>query len=361
MPKDYYQILGVDRNATEDELKKAFRRLAHTHHPDKRSGDKEAEEKFKEINEAYSVLRDPQKRANYDRFGAAGAGLGDAGFGGDFGDFFGDIFSDFFGAGRRAGPEPGNDLRYDLNITFQDAAFGTTKKVTIPKTTPCPSCRGSGAEAGTSPVSCSRCNGTGQEKFQQGFLRISRTCAACRGRGAVIVAPCKECRGGGAVRTERTLTVNIPAGVSEGSRLRITGEGEYGAHGGAPGDLYIYLVVEPHPIFKREDDDIICEVPVSFPQAALGAEIEVPTLEGPVKLKIPPGTQTGKVFRLKGKGIGSMRTGRRGDEVVCIRIETPAKLNKRQKELLEEFASISGDEGYPQKKSFFDKVKEIFG
>lgn len=364
MTKDYYDILGVERNATEEEIKKAFRRLAHTFHPDKKKGNKEAEEKFKEINEAYGVLRNPQKRAEYDRFGYAGTppgGFGDAGFGGDFGDFFGDIFSDFFGGRRRGGAEAGADLRYDLRITFLEAAGGTTKKVSIPKAVSCSSCRGSGAEPGTSPVACSSCGGTGQQRFQQGFLRISRTCSTCRGAGAVIPAPCKDCRGTGAVKAEHTLTVNIPAGVDTGSRLRLSGEGAPGIRGGPGGDLYIYLTVEPHPIFRREDSDIICEVPISFPQAALGCEVEVPTLEGTVKLKVPPGTQTGRVFTLKGKGIPSLGTSRRGNELVCIKIETPTGLNKRQTELLEEFSRISSDNTFPHRKTFFEKVKEILG
>ncbi len=363
MAKDYYQVLGVDRNATDAEIKKAYRRLAHLYHPDKHKGDREAEERFKEINEAYEVLKDPEKRAGYDRFGQAGVGggFGDVGFGGDFQDFFGDIFADFFGTRRRRpGPEPGADLRYDLEITFEEAAFGATKKIDIPKTVPCATCNGSGARPGTSPARCSRCNGTGQERFQQGLFSISRTCSACRGTGAVIHTPCKDCGGSGKTRATQTITINIPPGVDTGSRLRIANEGEAGRRGGPPGDLYVFVTVKPHPIFKRDGYDVICEVPVSFPQVALGSEIEVPTLEGPVKLKIPAGTQTGRIFRLKGKGIASLQTGRRGDELVHIRVETPTRLNKRQRELLEEFARISNDDILPQKKSFFEKVREIF-
>ncbi|MBI5560535.1 MAG: molecular chaperone DnaJ [Deltaproteobacteria bacterium] len=364
MPKDYYRILGVERGAPEEEIKKAFRRMAHLYHPDKRKGDKEAEEKFKEINEAYGVLRDPQKREGYDRFGSAGApagGFGDAGFGGDFGDFFGDIFTDFFGGRRRPGPQAGADLRYDLDITFREAAEGTAKKINVPKAAQCPACHGSRAQPGTSPAACAACAGTGQQNFQQGFFRISKTCSSCRGAGTVIPSPCKDCRGAGTVMQEHTITVNIPAGVDTDSRLRLSGEGAPGVRGGPGGDLYIYLTVEPHPIFKREDNDISCEVPITFPQATLGAEVEVPTLDETVKLKIPPGTQTGKVFTLQGKGIPSVKTGRRGDELVYIRIETPARLNKRQRELMEEFASISNDDVFPQKKSFLEKVKEILG
>lgn len=364
--KDYYKILGVDRSASDEELKKAYRRLAQEHHPDKHKGDKAVEERFKRINAAYEVLKDPDKRAQYDRFGYVGAqgpgpGYRDAGFGADFQDIFGEVFSEFFGgARRRPGPERGADLRYDLDIKFEEAAFGTEKTINIPRTSGCSVCGGTGASPGTSPALCPTCKGAGQVRFQQGFFSISRTCSSCRGAGSIIKDPCAECRGTGHVRTTSKLTVKVPPGVDIGSRLRISGEGEGGERGGPPGDLYIVLNVEPHPIFRRENDDIVCEVPVSFPQAALGAEIEVPTLDGPVKLKVPAGTQSGKVFRLKGKGIASLQTGRRGDAQIIIRVETPAKLNKRQRELLEEFAEISGEETMPLKKNFFSKVKEIF-
>lgn len=365
--KDFYRILGVDRGASDEEIKKAYRRLAHELHPDKHSGDKDKEEKFKSVNEAYETLKDPEKRAQYDRFGyAGGAGTGpgyrDAGFGSDFQDIFGEVFTDFFGGGarRRPGPERGADLRYDLEISFEEAAFGAEKGINIPRTAACKACTGTGARPGTSPVTCPSCRGTGQVRYQQGFFSISRPCGTCEGRGSIIKEPCAECRGAGRVRTASSLTVKIPGGVDTGSRLRLTGEGEYGERGGPPGDLYIVLTVRAHPIFKREDDDIICEVPVSFPQATLGAEIDVPTIEGTVKLKVPPGTQSGKVFRLKNKGIASVHTGRRGDEQVILRVETPTKLNKRQRELIEEFASISGEDTTPLKKNFFAKVKEIF-
>ncbi|MBI5642187.1 MAG: molecular chaperone DnaJ [Deltaproteobacteria bacterium] len=364
--KDFYKILGVERGASDEEIKKAYRRLAHEFHPDKHSGDKDKEEKFKLINEAYENLKDPDKRAQYDRFGYVGSGQGqqgyrDAGFGADFQDIFGEVFSDFFGgARRRPGPERGADLRYDLDISFEEAAFGAEKTINIPRTVNCSACNGSGAKPGTQPTVCSGCRGTGQVRFQQGFFSISRPCSTCHGTGAVIKDPCTECRGAGKVRTVSTLTVKVPPGVDTGSRLRLTGEGEYGERGGIPGDLYIVMSVSPHPIFRRENDDIICEVPISFPQAALGAEIEVPTLEGQVKLKIPPGTQSGKVFRLKNKGIASVHTGRRGDAQVILKVETPSKLNKRQKELLEEFAEISGEDTTPLRKNFFSKVKEIF-
>ncbi|MBI5598700.1 MAG: molecular chaperone DnaJ [Deltaproteobacteria bacterium] len=367
MSKDYYSILGVSRNSTDDEIKRAYRRLAHMYHPDKHAseGDKEeAGEKFKEINAAYEVLKNPSRRAQYDRFGQAGAGAdfgGAADFGGDFGDFFGDMFSEFFGGRRRPGPEAGADLRYDLTVSFTEAAFGTTKKIIIPKVAHCKTCQGLGARPGTSPKRCGRCGGSGQERFQQGIFRIAKTCPECRGAGAVIENPCAECRGAGAVKIEHSLTLNIPGGVDTGSKLRVAGEGASGTRGGPEGDLYVFISVEPHPIFRREEDDVICEVPISFPQAALGTEIEVPTLEGPVKLKIPPGTQPGKIFRLKAKGVASPGAPRRGDHLVYIRIETPAKLNMRQKELIEEFARISNDDVFPHKKSFLDKVKEMFG
>ncbi len=362
--KDYYGILGVERTASDEEIKKAYRRLAHELHPDKHAGDREKEEKFKLINEAYEALKDPNKRAQYDRFGYVGAGgsqYTEAGFGSDFQDIFSEVFSDFFGgARRRPAPERGADLRYDLEISFEEAAFGTEKTIKVPKTVPCGTCDGSGAKHGTHPVTCSACGGSGQVRFQQGFFSISRPCSSCRGAGKVIKDPCPECRGSGHTRTVNTISVKVPGGIDTGSRLRLSGEGEYGERGGPPGDLYIMISVLPHPIFKRESDDIICEVPISFPQAALGAEIEVPTLEGPVKLKIPAGTQSGKVLRLKSKGIASIHTGRRGDEQIIIKVETPTKLDKKQKELLEEFASISGEDTTPLRKNFFSKVKEIF-
>lgn len=365
--KDYYKLLGVERDAGADEIKKGFRKMAQKLHPDKHKGDREVEEKFKHINEAYEVLKDPDKRAQYDRFGHVGAGHGgpgpgyrEAGFGADFQDLFGDVFSDFFGGRRRAGPEAGADLRYDLEISFEDAAFGTEKTIEIPRTSACSACSGSGAKPGTSPVTCKTCNGAGQVRMQQGFFSIARACPACGGSGAVIKDPCGGCGGAGKVRVRRSLKVKVPPGVDGGSRLRVVGEGDSGDRGGPSGDLYVVLSVAPHEFFRREHDDVICEVGITFPQAALGAEIEVPTIEGPVKLKIPQGAQTGKVFRLKGKGIASLRTGRRGDEQVVIIVHTPTGLTKRQKELLEEFAEISGETGASPDKNFFSKVKEIF-
>jgi molecular chaperone DnaJ len=368
--RDYYEVLGVGRGAGDDEIKKAFRRLAHEHHPDKQGGAKESEERFKELNEAYAVLKNPEKRAEYDRFGhvggARGGGFrgGDAGFGGDFQDLFSDVFYDFFGGGggRPGGPMPerGNDLKYDLELSFDEAAFGTEKSVKVPRTIGCEECSGTGAKPGTTPLRCSTCGGRGQVSFQQGFLSIARTCVACRGVGTVINDPCTGCRGSGKSRVTNTLQVKVPGGIDTNSRLRLVGEGDFGVNGGPPGDLYIVMNVRPHEIFTREGDDIICELPISFTQAAIGAEVEVPTIEGSVKLKIPHGTQSGKIFRLKNKGIVSLRSGRRGDEQVIIRVETPSKLTARQEEILEEFARISGEDTTPIRKNFFSKVKEIF-
>ncbi|MEE8184984.1 MAG: molecular chaperone DnaJ [Thermodesulfobacteriota bacterium] len=361
--RDYYEILGVDRSASNNEIKSAFRRLAHQYHPDKHRGDKKTEEKFKEINGAYEILKDPKKRAQYDRFGFAGmpgtGGMGDYGF--DFQDIFGDVFRDFFGTTRgRARGQRGADLAYEMEITFDESAFGTEKKIKIPKLVICENCHGSGARPGTTPTMCSTCNGSGQVMYQQGFFSISRSCSSCRGEGRIINDPCTECSGNGRARVSKSVAVNVPAGVETGTRLRLSGEGESGVNGGPPGDLYIIIGVKSHPIFQRQNDDIICEVPISFPQAALGTEMDVPTLEGKVKLKVPAGTQSGKVFRMKGKGIASLHTMGRGDQKVVVRVETPAKLTKRQRELFEEFARISGDDTTPLRKGFFDKVKEIF-
>ena len=371
--KDYYELLGVSRDADASEIKKAFRRLAMEHHPDRQSGDAADDEKFKEINEAYEVLKDPEKRGRYDRFGAAGvggaAGHPGGGFGADFGggdfqDLFGDVFSDIFGGGRtrggrRGGAERGADLRYDMEITFEEAAFGTESKVTIPRHMTCESCRGSGAKKGTSPETCPGCQGTGQSTFQQGFFTIQRPCSQCNGQGKVIKSPCPDCSGVGKKLKRSELTVKIPAGVYTGSRLRLTGEGEAGSRGGPPGDLYVMLSVAPHPIFKRHDDDVICEVPISFVDAALGAEVKVPTIEGVVTLKVPAGTQTDKIFRIRGKGIASLQTGRRGDSHIVVKVETPAKLTKRQKELLKEFKDDESPASMPISKKFASLVKEV--
>ena len=366
MAKDFYELLGVHRNASEAELKRAYRRLAHEFHPDKNPGNKEAEEKFKEISAAYEVLSDPQKRAYYDQYGVApgtqGAGPGGFGAGMGMGDIFGDIFEEFFG-GHRGGSRAtvGEDLRYNLKISFVDAAAGTTTKIRVPRWERCPECDGLGARSKDGIATCTSCNGAGQIRMQQGFFSVSRTCSRCKGEGRVITDPCKTCKGRKRVERERTLQVKIPAGVETGNTIRLTGEGELGSFGGPPGDLYVYLTVDAHPLFTREGQDIICEVPISFAQAALGTEIDVPTLSGNAKLKVPAGTQPGHVFRLKGKGFPYLRGQGTGDQLCRVIVEVPSKLTQKQKELLKEFDCLSKEECTPITKGFFDKVKEVFG
>jgi molecular chaperone DnaJ len=366
--QDYYELLGVGRTASEDDLKKAYRKLALQYHPDRNPGDKRAEEKFKEISEAYSILSDAEKRAKYDQFGHAAFGEGGpfAGggfdFSGGFEDVFGDIFGEFFGGGgRRRGRGRGEDLRYNLSLKFEEAVFGTEKKIKIPRHGPCESCKGSGAKPGTAPQTCPTCRGRGQVAFQQGFFSVSRTCNQCQGQGSIIKEPCASCSGAGRVRSMHTLSVKIPAGVDNGSRLKLRGEGEFGPEGGTAGDLYVVTQVEAHPIFVRDNLDIICEVPISFVQAALGAELDVPTLEGKVKMKIPAGTQSGKVFRMKGRGVKDVQGFQQGDQHVRVNVETPTHLTAKQKDLLKEFAALGGEEVNPMSKSFFDKMKELFG
>lgn len=366
MATDYYNILGVDRSAGETDIKKAYRKLALKYHPDRNPGDKTSEDKFKEINEAYSCLSDPQKKSNYDQFGTAegaGAGFGGAGFGdfsssfGDiFGDMFGDIFGDFAGRGR-ARPRKGQDLRYDLDIDLREAVFGTEKKINIPRWESCSTCKGTGSRPGKGPSVCHTCKGTGQTKLQQGFFTIARTCGTCGGEGKVITDPCTKCRGQGKVRKERKVSLKIPAGVDTGIRLKVMGEGEAGSLGGPPGDLYVIIDVEPHPFFKRKGNDLLCEVPVSFVQATLGAEIEIPTIDGTESIRIPGGTPSGRVFHLRGKGAPKLGGYGKGDQYVTIFIDVPKKLSTRQKELLREFAEISGDD---VSKGFVDKIKEMF-
>ncbi len=366
---DYYELLGINRNASAEELKKAYRQAALRYHPDRNPGDKAAEEKFKELSEAYQVLSDAEKRAQYDRYGHAAFEQGGNGFTGgfdfsNFEDIFSDIFGDFFGGGGRGGRhggQRGEDLSYNLEISFEEAAFGTEKTIAVPRMMACETCHGKGTKPGTSPKTCSTCRGSGQVRFQQGFFTIARTCNQCGGQGTVITDPCTVCRGSGMVRTNATIKVKIPAGVDSGARLKLRGEGDASPAGGPPGSLYILIHVREHPLFARQGADVICEIPISFPQAALGTDIEVPTLEGKIKMKVPPGTQTGKVFRLRGKGIASLRSGSRGDQLVHVIVETPRQLSPKQRALLEEFARLDGENVHPMSKGFFDKVKELFG
>ena len=352
--KDYYKILGVSRNATEDEIKKSYRKVAMEHHPDRNPGNKEAEEKFKLASEAYEVLRDPEKREIYDRYGIEGLkGTGFTGFRGfdDIFSAFGDVFQDFFGFGpthrRRTAARPGSDLRYDVKISFFDAAFGKEAEIEIPKNIACEVCGGTGAKPGTHSTQCPSCKGTGQVTRSQGFFTISTTCSQCRGEGSIVPHPCKECRGYGKVKKIKKIQVKIPPGVDTGSKLRIRGEGEEGERGGPPGDLFVFIYVEPHDFFSREGDDVICQIPISFTQAALGTEIEVPTLNGAKNLKIPKGSESGEIFRIKGEGFPRIRGYGRGDEIVQVMVRTPKNLTKRQEELLREFEEVGrkGDKG----------------
>jgi len=346
--KDYYKILGVSRNATEDEIKKAYRKMALQYHPDRNPGNKEAEEKFKLASEAYEVLRDPEKREIYDHYGIEGLkGTGFTGFRGfeDIFSAFSDIFDDFFGFGtgyrRKTRPRPGADLRYDLKISFFDAAFGKETEIEIPKNVTCEACYGTGAKSGTYPTTCPNCRGTGQVTRSQGFFTISTTCTQCHGEGKVILNPCKECRGTGKVRKNKKIQIKIPPGVDTGSKLRIRGEGEEGERGGPPGDLFVFIYVEPHEFFQRDGDDIICQIPISFAQAALGAEIEIPTLNGKRTITIPKGTESGEIFKIKGEGFPRIKGHGKGDLVVQVIVKTPKNLTKRQEELLREFEEIS--------------------
>lgn len=357
--KDYYEILGVSQDATADDLKKTFRQLAMKYHPDRNPDNKESEEKFKEINEAYSCLSDPQKRAHYDRFGTS-EGVGGGYSGAGFGDIFENIFGDFFGntgSARRQRPSKGSDLRYDLGISLSEAIFGTEKTIDFPKWETCKDCKGNGSAPGKVPETCTSCKGAGQIHFQQGFFTVSKSCNKCQGTGKIITHPCKKCKGAGNIQEQKNISLKIPAGVDTGSRLKISGEGEPGQFGGPHGDLYVILNIAEHPFFRREGTEIFCEVPISFPQGALGTEIEVPTIDGTAKLKIPAGTQSGKLFTIKGKGAPRVGSHHRGDQIVRIYIEVPTKLTARQKELLEEFAAINGDE---ISKSFKEKLKDLF-
>jgi molecular chaperone DnaJ len=363
--RDYYQVLGVDRSADDAALKTAYRKLAHRYHPDKNPGDRASEDLFKEASEAYEVLSDPDRRARYDRVGHANGQFQDFGFGGAGGasinDIFGDIFGEMFGGARRPRARTrGSDLRYHLEIPFEQAAFGTTARITIPRPKPCATCKGSGAKPGTGPRTCPTCGGAGEIRLTQGFFSIARTCHHCQGQGRVIAEKCADCGGAGATREDARVEVKVPPGVDTGTRLKLAGEGEPApVPGGVPGDLYVVLQVSEHPVFTREDTEILCEMPISFTQASLGATIDVPTLDGPVKLKIPAGTQSGKVFRVKGKGVPALSGGGRGDEHVRIFVETPAQLSKEQRELLERFAALSGEETHPRARTFWEKVQEL--
>jgi molecular chaperone DnaJ len=360
--RDYYEVLGIDREATAEEIKRAYRRLAHQYHPDKNPGDKASEDRFKEVSEAYEVLSSPEKRAAYDRFGVVGAGTGFEGFGDiGFGTMFDDLFEGFFGGSSRTRASRGADLRYNLEIRLEEAALGVEKEITIPRHEPCGTCRGSGAKPGTSPTTCPSCRGTGQVRYSQGFLTISQTCSACRGVGRVIEQRCRDCRGAGRSRVERSLTVKVPAGVESGTRLKLAHEGEAGLNHGDRGDLYVVISVQEHPLFSRQGDDLYCEVPITFSQAALGAEIEVPSLAGMVKVKLPAGTQSGSEFRLRGKGIARLRGHGRGDLVVKVIVEVPTRLTPKQRELLEAYARLDNGDQSPLTQGFFEKVKNLFG
>jgi molecular chaperone DnaJ len=372
--RDYYEVLGVPKNAGDQQIKSAYRKLALQHHPDRNQGNKVAEDKFKEAAEAYAILSDGEKRARYDRFGHAGVSSPGAGgfdpsqFAG-FEDIFGGIFGDFFGGGRRGGPERGSDLRYDLEITFEESARGVETSIQIPRLETCETCHGSGAAAGSSPSTCPQCQGRGQQRFQQGFFTVARTCSRCEGSGRIITKPCPTCKGEGRKTKERTLTVKVPPGIADGQRLRISGEGESGPHGGPAGDLYVFIEVAPHAFFRREGNTLSCEVPLNFPTLALGGNIEVPTLDGQEPFKVPEGTQSGTTFRLRGKGMPDVSGRGKGDLFFTVQAVTPKKLSKEQRGLLEQLSKALPKEKYEPRpvdatddeKNLFDKVKDIFG
>jgi molecular chaperone DnaJ len=369
--RDYYEVLGVARNASDDEIKKAYKKAAMKHHPDRNPGNKQAEESFKEASEAYEVLSNAQKRGAYDQFGHAGvggAGGGGPNFGaGGFGDIFGDVFADIFGGAagaRRGGAQSfrGADLRYHLEVDLEKAVFGDTVRIQVPTWSSCEACKGSGAAPGSSPQTCPTCRGAGQVRMQQGFFSLQQTCPHCHGSGKVITAPCKECRGQGRVQKQKTLSVKIPPGVDTGDRIRLAGEGEAGQQGGPAGDLYVQIEVRPHPVFTREENDLHCSVPIDFATAALGGELEVPTLEGKAILKIPAETETGKTFRLRGKGVKGVRGGQ-GDLLCHVEIETPVRLTSEQKKLLEEFGrsvKAGGERHSPHASSWLGRAKRFF-
>lgn len=365
--RDYYDVLGVNRDASDEEIKKAYRRLAMKWHPDRNPDNPKAEEHFKEAKEAYEVLSDAQKRGAYDRFGHAGVdqSAAAAGAGAGFGDIFGDIFGEIFGGGRtgRSTVYRGADLRYNLEITLEQAAHGFETKIRVPTLAACETCHGSGAKPGTQPQTCPTCHGAGQVRVSQGPFSIAQTCPRCRGAGRVISSPCAQCGGAGRIKHQKTLQVRIPAGVDEGDRVRLSGEGEPGVNGGPPGDLYVQVHIKQHAVFTRDQDDLHCEMPVSFATAALGGDIDIPTLDGSARIKVPPETQSGKTFRLRGKGIHGVRSQQRGDLYCHVVVETPVNLTERQRELLREFEAVTQSDSArhnPRSKSWLDKVKEFF-
>ena len=374
--RDYYEILGVNRDSSEEDIKKAYRKLAMKYHPDRNPDSKDSEEKFKEAKEAYEILTTAEKRKAYDAYGHAGVnpqmgGMGAGpggpeGFGG-FAEAFGDIFSDIFGGGQGRGRSSvfrGADLRYNLEVSLEQAARGTETKIRIPTMETCETCQGSGAKPGTKPKTCETCHGSGTVRLSQGFFSIQQTCPTCHGSGKMITDPCATCHGAGRLKKHKTLAVKIPAGVDEGDRIRLSGEGEAGVNGGPPGDLYVVIHMKEHGVFQRDGDDLHCEMPISFSQAALGGEIEIPTLDGSAKIKIPPETQSGQVFRLRGKGIKGVRSTYPGDLLCEVVVETPVRLTDRQKDILRELEEINKKDGprhNPRAKSFMDKVREFFG
>ncbi|GEK57078.1 chaperone protein DnaJ [Pseudoalteromonas espejiana] len=373
--RDYYEVLGVSKDAGERDIKKAYKRLAMKYHPDRTAGDKDLETKFKEVKEAYEILTDDQKRQMYDQYGHAafeqGGGGGHGGFGGggqgDFGDIFGDVFGDIFGGGgggrRQSRQQRGSDLRYNMDLSLEEAVRGKDVEIKVPTWVSCEPCDGSGAKPGSKPKTCTTCHGAGQVQMRQGFFAVQQTCPTCQGQGQIISDPCNKCHGQGRVEKTKTLSVKIPAGVDTGDRIRLTGEGEAGMHGAPAGDLYVQVSVREHPIFVRDGNNLYCEVPISFTTAGLGGEIEVPTLDGRAKLKIPSETQTGKMFRMRGKGVKSVRSGSQGDLICKVVIETPVNLNERQRELLKELDESMGKDSSknrPKEQGFFDGVKKFF-
>lgn len=376
---DFYEVLSVSRTASDQELKTAYRKLAMQYHPDRNPNNPEAEEQFKACSEAYQVLSDPEKRAAYDRYGHAafqggspggnpfqGGGFGGSVNGQDLGDIFGDLFGEMFnmggGGGRKASRvQRGRDLRYDLTLEFEEAVFGKEKEISVRRMETCEDCKGTGAAKGKSPVTCTQCGGRGQQRFQQGFFSVARTCSVCGGTGTLIVEPCQTCKGETRVQHEHTILVKVPAGVEQDTRIRYQGEGEAGRFAGPAGDLYVVLSVKPHKFFERDGDNLYCVMPISFPQAALGTELEIQTLEGPATIKVPEGTQSGREFKLRGKGVPHLNEHGKGDLIIEIRVQTPSKLNKQQKELLRQLGDTMVMENTPTSRGLFDKVKEMFG